>query len=471
MAHKAAQAQQAGRPEQAAALYRRMLEAAPHNGTALAQLGKLQLMSGNTGEAVTYLTQVPAKAPERAEAAFYLCLAHGREQRWAEAEKAGREAVKRLPNFAPAHEKLAAVLLETGRPAESARHFRQAVRLGASGPETRAGLAKALHYQAKFDLRLKDRERREAFDESVRLFTAAVSEAPDSAFVRTGLADVLFALERFDDALPHYLAAFDLDRDNRSVGINTGLTLARIGSPERKALLARLGEDHVYESPAEAAGIAIKLADSCPFPDPRPVKAAVAALEALDPARAAGRAWWRERLQVFSPQCPDLVLRSVFTRVFAWSIPTVEALDAIAAFADGAPVGSYGAGNGYWEYLLQSAHGVRVHASDLELKHRFMPVERLNFNDARPDPAEVVMISWILNDAVVEKAVLALLGRLSSGQKLVIIGDRPDAAGRPGACGSARLFRFLAERFEGAGGVDLPRFAHCNDGVDFYVSR
>jgi len=469
---QAAAAAGAGRLNEAAQRYRTLLEQFPGHTGARVSLGKLCLLRQQDAEAEAYLKPVPSTAPERGEAVYYLCLVYGRGERWAEAEAAAREAVQRLPAFAPAHEKLGAVLLENGRHAESVAAFRQAIALGANGPTTRTGLAKALHYQAKFDPNLDGPGRDAAFQESVRLFEAAVADAPENAFVRTGFADLLFALDRFDDAAGHYRILLESDPHTLSVVINYGLVLARIGSPERKALLASLGEEHLYPNGAQALDLALALARTCPHPQPEPVDAAVATLRALDPDTVQTAAWWQAQLDRFNPEtCPDLVLRSVFTRVFAWSIPTREAVDAIAAFVDGAPVGSYGAGNGYWESLLRRHHSLDVRASDLFPGHRFLPMERVDFHDARPRPEEVVMVSWVLNDSVVESAVLALLERLSAGQKLVLIGDRPDPAGRPRACASPRLFGFLKNRFMHRGGVDLPHFAHCHDGVDLYVRR
>ena len=185
---------QAGRHDEAAALYRKALEADPREPTALYLFGLLNFETGQTEAALDLL----------------------------------RRVVEARPNHAQARFTLANILSWRGEFEPAAAQYSAVIELQPDHLAARLGLASALRDQGDLDAALA-------------ACRAAQDEAPQSAAVYETLASVLSALGRTDAAIDAYRAAIDLQPD--------------LATAQSSLALVLLGEDRADEalSAADAA--------------------------------------------------------------------------------------------------------------------------------------------------------------------------------------------------------------------------
>lgn len=161
--------------------------------------------------------------------------------------------------------------------------------------------------------------------------------------------------------------------------------------------------------------------------------------------------------------------RRELVALFAWAIPTDEALDALAQYA---PLLDAGAGTGYWAALLRS-RGVDVVAYDLVppgsgARNEFHPGARGPWTEVREGSAvdavrrhrgRTLMLGWPPYDD--DAASYAPL-RAYDGDVVVYVGE----AG--GGSGSVRFHRELELNWTVAAEIDLPHWPRLHDRVRVY---
>lgn len=179
-----------GRPNDAEALYRTLLDRDPDHAAALYGLGLLCLQQGRLDDAMR-LTQ---------------------------------RALARRPGWAEAHGNLGSALMALGRTREAAESFARAV---AHNPR----LAKA-HQDLAAALRAERR-----YDEAVRHGEQALALSPDLAEAHATIGAALLPLGRFDAALDHATRAVELNPGNLGLYSLLGVVLRSLNRP-REAIAA-----------------------------------------------------------------------------------------------------------------------------------------------------------------------------------------------------------------------------------------
>jgi predicted O-linked N-acetylglucosamine transferase (SPINDLY family) len=172
---------QAGRLDEAEAVYRAVLQHEPGHADCLHLLGALALQRGRAAEAVETIGRAIALAPERAHYHENLGRAWLALGRLDEAEAALRAATALNPAAAGAHRQLGTVLQQRGRLAEAEASCR-----------------------------------------------AAVDLSPHDAGAQAALANVLQALNRLDDAADAYARAIALQPDLAEAHCNRALLLLKL---------------------------------------------------------------------------------------------------------------------------------------------------------------------------------------------------------------------------------------------------
>ena len=126
------------RDQEAIAAFEEVIARAPRHGDTLLDLGILHREMGQMGRAISYLSQARQSLPERATYATALGTTYVLARRLEEGAATLKDAVERHPCSARARRNLAATLAELGRASEAAEHFRVAVALAPTDPQTRA---------------------------------------------------------------------------------------------------------------------------------------------------------------------------------------------------------------------------------------------------------------------------------------------------------------------------------------------
>ncbi len=201
---------QAGRLDEADALYREVLAAEPDNAEALNLSGVLAFQAGRGEEAVAMIERAIALDPSSAKALNNLgnvLMAGGRT---GEALARYQAALGLDADLAEAHAGLAGALRTLGRGADAAESYRSAVRLMPDRSELHFNLANTL----------KDLGRAE---EAVESFEAALGLKPDFFEARVNLGAALSEAGRLDDAADAYELALGLRPDDPDVLGNLGL--------------------------------------------------------------------------------------------------------------------------------------------------------------------------------------------------------------------------------------------------------
>jgi predicted Zn-dependent protease len=227
-------------PEKAVPVLERALQLEPDNPEAWRRLAAARAATGQWAAAETAWARFgvlrpddPAALTGRAEALIQL-------GRPGEAEPLLREALKRQPDWAPAHALLGAALAgfqpPSSDPAEAA--FREALRLDPASPDAAYGLSLLL---------LREGRAREA----IPLLEALLRRAPDTLRARFQYARALRAVGRnqvADQALRDYYRRAEAAR--LEMELRGRLTL-RPNDPELKARLSRLLRAKEAKDPAE----------------------------------------------------------------------------------------------------------------------------------------------------------------------------------------------------------------------------
>jgi protein O-GlcNAc transferase len=218
----------AGRLEEAADLYGRILKMQPDHVDALNLAGAIAYQRGDDARALELLSRAVVRAERRAEPQYHLGLVLRRQGKLEEAANRFRQAVELSPTLAAAQRHLAEVLLALGRPGEAVPAFEQALKLAPDNADLLGGLGDAWHMLGKLP------EAIEAYQQAVAIkpamaqawwgrgcaesarndhacaadsFRQVVQLAPGNGMAYHNLGKALFELGQIDPALDAFRAA------------------------------------------------------------------------------------------------------------------------------------------------------------------------------------------------------------------------------------------------------------------------
>lgn len=443
---------------EAIGLFREVVRARPDHLTAWVNFGNALLQHGNHGEAENAFRAALKVQPESFSALYGLGCALQREGRSAEAEGYFRRALRCQPNDP-------GLLMNLGTALKQQRRFAEAIESYRKVTQVKPGLHQGWSALGQTLLELGSPQ------EAEQAFRHAIQLAPELAEARVGLGDALSRRQHNDSALESYLSAITVDPKSQNAHTKAeALLLKTAGAAGEKSLFARLLENHVYERPADAVQDALALVDAYAYPEAAVLEETRALLRQFDPERLYSGAWWREQLSRLGASAAghDKVFRGVSSAVYSWSPPCLEALQAVAAFTGDTVLHSFGAGTGYWEWLLARHFGARVLAGDRILRRRFIDMIAEDYGAAAVGDGEVVFLAWIPQGV---DAVMNLLRQVRPGQKLVVVGQGPDDTGKARICATEDAFRYLETVFEPAGRVPLGYYSYIRDDVGMYQRR
>jgi len=215
----AAQHHQAGRLQEAEALYRGILQEAPRHPHALHLLGVLAHQSGRHQEAFDLINRaLEAQGPHPVFLSNLaaVCLALNRLE---DAVNHSGLAVRIDRNFADAYSNLGVALRRLNRLDEAEAAFRAALRANPNHVDARSGLGAVLHKKSRLP-------------EALALLQDTVRLAPTHAQTRNDLGGVLLGLHRAEEALPHLQEAIRLRPTFHEAHANLGMALQALGRTE-----------------------------------------------------------------------------------------------------------------------------------------------------------------------------------------------------------------------------------------------
>ncbi len=252
----AVQYHQAGRLDEAIALYRQVLSADAANVVAYSNLGAALQQQGRLDEAADCYRQALALAPDLAEALGNLGTVLKLQGKCAEAEASYRRALTIRPDSAVVHCDLGVVLQEQGRLEEAIASYRRAIELDPGFIQALFNLGTALkgagdvvgaisYYQRAIALRptyvealcnlgnaLKDQGK---LDESIACYQRAIQIAPNYAEAYNNLAGVLQQQGKLNEAVAWYQGALLLSPGLAEAHSNLGTVYREQGKPDEAA--------------------------------------------------------------------------------------------------------------------------------------------------------------------------------------------------------------------------------------------
>jgi len=243
----------AGRPEQAEAIWRRILEIAPRNADALGMLGVCRAQRGNLTEAIGLLRRAVDAAPAMASALANLANVLAEASQNAEALECYDRVIPRAPANPQLHLLRGALLVRMQRYTEALESLHRSLLLDPANTQARIELAGCL-------LALERSDEAAALLENVIALTAQDARANallGRALKRTGriddalvylrkaagidplfvqgqldLADLLEDLDRLPEALDRYRHILRQDPVHAQAYNNQGIVLQRLGRHE-----------------------------------------------------------------------------------------------------------------------------------------------------------------------------------------------------------------------------------------------
>lgn len=303
-----------------------------------------------------------------------------------------------------------------------------------------------------------------------RYFSHAIAMGARRSDIEFGLAQALEHSGQEAAAKMHYFKAVELDPGSQNAYIQLDQFLLKSGGEKKKAFLNELAADYIYTDWQESVSDLRKLASMLDYPDLVAVRALHAFIEEYRPGELHEKSWWQDHLDSFGGvnNSHDKLLRSLHSAVYCWSLPDKETMTEVAGFVADARLCSYGAGSGVWECLLQQHFGVDVIASDYHLRHRFLPMQQVDYSKARVVPTDCIFFAWILRG---DLGVLNIFMQMQQGQKLVLIGEPPDREGIPRICATPQMWSLLNREFSLVKTLPLVSYSLLNDTVSLYVKN
>jgi len=217
---------QAGRLDEAAAAYRRILAVRPDDGPSLHHLGLIALRHGDAAAAADLITRSIAVAPGDPAAHANLGNALVALGRPAEAVACFEAAARLAPDAANPHFNLGNTLAGLGRGEEAAACFRRALALDPSRPATHNNLGMVLRDLGRLDA-------------AIAAYEAALALAPAYAEAHNNLGNAFLDAERPADAAAAFRRAIALKPDFFQAHANLGPALTRLGRADEAVASCR----------------------------------------------------------------------------------------------------------------------------------------------------------------------------------------------------------------------------------------
>jgi tetratricopeptide (TPR) repeat protein len=233
---------QAGRLDEAEAIYRRLLEKVPHHPNALHLLGVIETQRGRPASGVELMSQALPALAKVAE--FHVDL--GNALRLAgkrdEAIESFRQGLELKADHVPAHVALGSVLTETGSFEAAVSHCRTATAIDPKSLSARITLAAALHGAGRMP-------------EAAQAWRDAIDLQPDRAESYYQLAGQLIELGLLNEALYCQDRALGMQPDNALFHCAKGSTLMRLYYGERAEACFRRALELSPDSKEGLAGL------------------------------------------------------------------------------------------------------------------------------------------------------------------------------------------------------------------------
>ncbi len=480
-----------GMLQNAIRLFERATEFDEKNAEAWMMQGAIKGELGAVQDALACLEKAISLDPDYVEALHIQCKILQSQGRLDEAESSGCKAVESDPSYGDAWLTLGGVCGLLGHLEEAEECCRRAIELLPDSIDARNNLANLLKLQGRgvqaiplyqeilahnpanaevnYNLGVAFQEQ-DKFGEAEHYYLQAITINPRFAAAYSSLGDVFLVQQKIPEAMQYCRKAVEIDPLSADAQIRLGSVLSVSGSEEKRRLLDRLEEDHVYTDKREPMMLASELSRLYSYEDDTAREALIRLFSEFDSGEVYPSSWWISALQRFGPRelAHDKIARGVMSSMYSWSIPTKEVLDDIVRFVGDGRISSYGSGRGYWEYLLQTRYGVDVFASDAHLRYRFVKMQKLDYADADVHRADTVFLSWV-PDGV--SSTESLLDKMQSGQRLVLIGVPADKMGVAQICATSRFFAILGNQFQHQATVPLVQFAYINDVVEFHIKN
>lgn len=212
----ALQHHQAGRLQEAEALYRQILQVQPDHPDALHLLGVIAHQVGKQDIAISYIVRAIGLKPDVAEYYNNIGEAYRALGKLDEAMDHYRRALQLKPTYAEAHNNAGVALEAQGKLKEAEANYRQAIMLKPTYAEPHCNLGNVLNRQGKLD-------------EAMGLYRQAVALKPTYAEAHGNLGAVLQAQGKLDEAVVHYRQALALKPTYAEVYRNLGNVLRMQG--------------------------------------------------------------------------------------------------------------------------------------------------------------------------------------------------------------------------------------------------
>jgi tetratricopeptide (TPR) repeat protein len=206
----AATLQQAGRVEQAAAIYERLVQADSTNSQAMHLLGITRAMSGRFIEAEALIGAALEARPTDPAANYDLGKVRQELRKYPEALASYRRALVLKPDFAQAYNNCGNVLMALHRHVEALASFDQSVTLRPTDPRAHFSRGNALGALRRLD-------------EALSAYEQALALDPTLLDAHCNRGNVLKELGRYDEALVSYDRALTLDRSDAATRWNKGM--------------------------------------------------------------------------------------------------------------------------------------------------------------------------------------------------------------------------------------------------------
>jgi protein O-GlcNAc transferase len=245
--------EQAGKLALAEAGYRRLLTVMPNHAPAWHRLGLLGRRAGRSDLALAYLERASALEPAKPDYLADLAGTLAALGRLDEAETRFRDAIRRAPRHADAHNGLGNLLVKRGLLEEAVSSYRDAARLKPAVPGPRLNLAQTLLRLGRADEAAPEaakavslqpalpaaqlllgvvRSAQRRLTEAEACYRTALLLDPQLADAHRNLGDVAANLNRHDEAVACYQQALLLKPDVTSTWNNLGLALNYLGRAE-----------------------------------------------------------------------------------------------------------------------------------------------------------------------------------------------------------------------------------------------
>jgi len=210
----------AGRLDEAAAIYKSVLESDPQNSEALHLLGVIASQSGKAGEAVALISKAIAINPNQAQYYDNLGVVYMNVNKPETAAVYHRKALEIDPAYGMAHYNLGVSCHATGRADEALHHFREAVNINPNHYDARNNLAMILCEQG-------------FYTEAIAHSEAAIRLRPDNVKNFINMADSFLGLDKPNQSIALYEKVLEMEPDNERALFSLGVIYIKLARWEK----------------------------------------------------------------------------------------------------------------------------------------------------------------------------------------------------------------------------------------------